>query len=91
LMWPILGQAIGTLYFDNAPNVLDQFLVNKNMLKENSTIKILPDSAEAIRFPEMVETGKYPRPIPFGGMGKTIHPDGFSDHFPVSATVVEAD
>lgn len=91
LMWPILGQTIGTFYFENFPNVLDQFLANECMLKESSTIKILPDSAQVIRFPEMVDTGRYPRPIPFGGMGKPINPDGFSDHFPISATVVEAD
>ena len=29
LMWPIAGLREGSLYFDNQPNMLDQFLVNK--------------------------------------------------------------
>ena len=32
LMWPLIGDPPdGTFYFDNEPNLLDQFLVNKNM------------------------------------------------------------
>lgn len=91
LMWPVLGQRVGTLYFENFPNVLDQFLGNANLLKENSSIKLLPDTVQVIRFPEMIDTGIYPRPIPFGGMGKPINQNGFSDHFPIGVTVWEAD
>lgn len=91
LMWPILGQALGTYYYDNFPNVLDQFLGNKNLLIEGSAIKLLQDTAQVIRFPEMVDTGEYPKPIPFGGMGKPINQDGFSDHFPIGVNVLEAD
>ena len=32
---------------------------------------------------------RVPRPIPFGGMGKPINEDGFSDHFPIGLTVEE--
>lgn len=28
LMWPVAGTPAGTFYFENQPNVLDQFLVN---------------------------------------------------------------
>lgn len=91
LMWPVLGQGLGTHYYDNFPNVLDQFLGNKNLLKENTSIKILQDTVQVIRFPEMVDTGKYSRPIPFGGMGKPVNQNGFSDHFPIGVTVWEAD
>jgi predicted extracellular nuclease len=31
LMWPDAGLPDGSFYFDNQPNMLDQFLVNKNM------------------------------------------------------------
>jgi hypothetical protein len=31
LMWPIVGTPDGSFYFDNQPNLLDQFLVNENM------------------------------------------------------------
>ena len=91
LMWPILGQSLGTLYYDNFPNVLDQFLANKNASKDKAPIKVLPETVEIIRFPEMVDKGRYPRPIPFGGMGKAINENGFSDHFPIGIKIWEAD
>ncbi|UCH51860.1 MAG: endonuclease/exonuclease/phosphatase family protein [Chloroflexota bacterium] len=91
LMWPIMGQELGTYYYNNFPNVLDQFLANKNLMKGNAPIRVLPDSVQIIRFPEMIDTGEYPKPIPFGGMGKQVNNDGFSDHFPIAVTVVEQD
>jgi hypothetical protein len=91
LMWPLLGQGIGTLYFDNLPNVFDQFLANKNLLNDSLPIKVLPDTVQIYRFPEMVQAGQYPQPIPFGGMGKPVNQNGYSDHFPVSVTIQESD
>lgn len=90
LMWPLMGQSLGTHYFDNFPNVLDQFLANKNMVKQNAPIRVLADTVEIVRFPEMVDSGDYPKPIPFGGMGKPVNENGFSDHFPIAVTVTEA-
>ncbi len=89
LMWPLMGQGQGTLFFDNYANLFDQFLVNKNLLKTNAAISVLPDSVEIIRFPEMVSGGDYPQPIPFGGMGKPVNENGFSDHYPVAISVQE--
>jgi len=91
LMWPLMGQGLGTFYYNNSPNVLDQFLANKNMVKQNAPIRVLPKSVEIMRFPDMVETGNYPKPIPFGGMGKPLNENGFSDHSPVAVTVSEAE
>jgi hypothetical protein len=91
LMWPIMGQSLGSLYFDNTPNLLDQFLVNKNMVKQSGAIRALPGSANILRFPEMVHEGEYPTPIPFGGMGKPLNQEGFSDHFPIELALVEED
>jgi hypothetical protein len=90
-MWPLMGQGLGSLYYDQGPNLLDQFLANKNLIKDNSPLKVLPASAEIVRFPEMVAKGAFPKPVPFGGMGKPVNQNGFSDHFPISVTVVEAD
>ena len=90
LMWPLMGQGVGSHYFDNFPNMLDQFLANKNMVKQNADLRVLPETVDILRFPEMVHTGDYPRPIRFGGMGKAVNEDGFSDHFPIVVTVVEA-
>lgn len=86
LMWPILGQRLGTLYFDG-PNLLDQILINRNFLRETSLFSVKSGSVSIVHFPEaMSHTGT---PIPFGGMGKPVNQNGFSDHFPVEATVVE--
>ena len=91
LMWPLMGKGMGTHYFDNFPNVLDQFLANKNLIKQNSPIRVLPDSVEIVRLQQMVSSGDYPKPIPYGGMGKPINQNGFSDHFPIAVSVVEED
>lgn len=91
LMWPLLGEGAGSFYFNNFANMLDQFLANKNMIKQDSPIRIVPDSLEIVRLAGMVSTGTYPAPIPFGGMGKPVNTDGFSDHFPITMRVIEAD
>jgi len=91
LMWPLMGQGIGSLYYDNLPNVFDQFLANKNLIKRNASTKVLEDSAEIVRLPEMVYKGDYPKPIRFGGMGNEVNENGFSDHFPITVAVSEAD
>lgn len=91
LMWPVLGRPDGTFYYDNEPNMLDQFLVNKNMATQDAVLRAEPGSVEILRFPGTSDDGTYPRPVPFGGMGKPVNEDGFSDHFPIGFQVVEAD
>jgi Endonuclease/Exonuclease/phosphatase family len=91
LMWEILGARTGTFYFDNFANVLDQFLVNKNMISQASPIRARPDSVEIIRFPGMSAKNTYPAPVPFGGMGGPVNTDGYSDHFPIGMIAHEAD
>jgi predicted extracellular nuclease len=90
MMWPLIGKPDGTFYFDNQPNLLDQFLANKNMAREGAPLAIQPDTVEILRFPG-TSTGVYRRPRPFGGMGKEVDEAGFSDHFPIGIKVVEAD
>ncbi len=91
LMWPLMGQGKGTHYFNNDPNLLDQFLANKNLLKRNSPIQIAPASTEIVQFSEMTSRGAYPAPIRFGGLGKKVNEAGFSDHFPIGVRLTEAD
>jgi hypothetical protein len=91
LTWARAGAVEGTFYFDNMPNVLDQILVNKNMAQANSPIRALADSLSIFRLPGMVRAGDYPAPIPYGGMGKPVNQNGFSDHFPITIGVTEAD
>lgn len=93
LVWPLMGgrtgQPDGTFYFQNQPNMLDQFLVNQAMT-EQSPIHVDEASVEILRFPGMTDDGDYPRPVPFGGMGQRVNENGFSDHFPIGVRVTEA-
>jgi hypothetical protein len=88
LMWPILGQGIGTHYFENSPNVLDQFLVSKGLLTGSSGFTAIPESVEVLRFPEMVTGGDYPAPKRFGRQ-PSLDMNGFSDHFPIALRLRE--
>ena len=89
LMWPAGGIPDGTFYFNNEPNLLDQFLVNKNMIGATSTLRVDPGSAQIHKPSSIVDTGDYAKPIPFGGMGKTVNTEGFSDHFPITVRITE--
>jgi hypothetical protein len=92
LMWEAVGRREGSLYFDNTPNVLDQFLVNRNMLRTLAPITAVLGSAAMRAVPAMRKPGDYPAPMGFGGMGTPpANPHGFSDHFPIEMHVVEAD
>lgn len=92
MMWEAAGRREGTLYFDNMPNLLDQFLVNRNMLRSNSPIRAVEGSTQIRAFPEMRKAGDYPAPIPFGGIGKDkpANINGYSDHFAIEMQVTEA-
>lgn len=92
LMWDAMGSGEATFYFDNFANVLDQFLVNRNMVAATAPIHVLPGTVEIIRFAGMFDpAADYQAPIPFGGMGKPVNQNGFSDHFPIGVQVEEAD
>jgi hypothetical protein len=90
-MWPIVGSPDGSFYFDNQPNMLDQFLVNENMAVDDAQIKADPATVRILKPPAMTSTGVYPKPIPFGGMGDPVNQNGFSDHFPITMTIIEVD
>jgi hypothetical protein len=90
LMWPTVGAAIGTHYYNNHANVLDQFLISKGLLTGASGFKARLDAARVERFPEMVDAGDYPDPIRFG-RGEGTNLQGFSDHYPISLVIDEDD
>lgn len=89
MMWPLLGQGLGTHYYENRPNMLDQFLVSKGLVTGSSGIRVVADSADIIRFPEMVKSGAYPAPKPFGRKDY-VNRDGFSDHYPIALRLRES-
>jgi len=90
-MWPIVGAPDGSFYFDNQPNMLDQFLVNKNIATARRPDQGRPSHGANPQTAGHDQSGHLPKPLPFGGMGKPVNQNGFSDHFPVTMTVTEAD
>ena len=77
LMWPDAGLPDGSFYFDNQPNMLDQFLVNKSMATGDAPIKVNPGTAQILKPPAMVDLGDYPKPIPYGGLGDPVNQTDF--------------
>ncbi|MBK1632659.1 endonuclease/exonuclease/phosphatase [Thiohalocapsa halophila] len=90
LMWPTVGAALGTHYYNNHANVLDQFLVSKGLLTGASGFGARTGSVRVEQFPEMVDAGDYPDPIRFG-RGDDANLGGYSDHYPISVVIDEDD
>ena len=70
--------------------MLDQFMVDKNMAIGDAPIKVDQATVQILRPPATVNLGIYPMPIPFGGMGKPVNQNGFSDHFPITVTATRS-
>ena len=88
LMWPLFGQGIGSHYFENFPNLLDQILVSKGMLRQDAVFRLAPGSMAIFRPPEM-QSGTYDVPRRYGRPSAGHDPDGFSDHYPLTLTLLE--
>ena len=104
LAWHYLNQVVvdhrgdareidGTLYFKNDGNVFDQILVNRSLLNGESGLSVQEETAHIDAFPQMVDHRVNYGPIRFGlpkgNAAQNINQDGFSDHFPVSVTIVD--
>ncbi|MGH9465131.1 MAG: endonuclease/exonuclease/phosphatase family protein [Thermoanaerobaculia bacterium] len=90
LMWPLYGSGIGTHYYENFPNLLDQVMVSKGMLRQDAVFRVAEGSTAILRPPEM-QTGTYNVPRRHGRPSSGHDPDGFSDHYPVTLRLVEED
>ena len=91
LMWSLMGQGNPSYVYDNQPNMLDQFLVTKGMLRQSPPIRVLRNSVEVIRMPGMT-AGQYNRPRRFDRPSKpsTYDATGYSDHLPIAVALREA-
>ena len=88
LMWSLMTNGTGTFYFNNFPNMLDQFMISKGIVLEKG-LKIKELSTKIIKFTEMAE-GRYEVPKKFGRPSdNSLNEQGFSDHFPISVTLEE--
>jgi len=95
LMFRFLGNGTGTYVFGSEVNILDQFLISKNILSQSNShpFKIEKvdkiESIKIVEFPEIVK-GNYNMGIRFSRPSKKDFNDkGFSDHLPISMTLKE--
>ncbi len=91
LMWPLMDGSHATHYFGSIPNMLDQFLASRGLVKKGADIAVVPGSVHIEQPAGMVGTGKYPAPVRFGMPSKKVNLNGFSDHYPISVTLKEKD
>jgi len=86
----------GTLYFRNDGNLFDQILANRYLLdRPDRPFRVVGVSAGVFAHPPMVShrVGEGPRRfgLPKGNAADNVDQSGFSDHFPVSITIREAE
>ena len=86
LMWDHLAEGDGT-HFYNGPGMLDQMMVNRPLLRNDTAFRVKQESMTIHKFPEMVKSNGSPRR--FGRPSQKLTDDGFSDHFPLSVVVEE--
>jgi hypothetical protein len=89
-MWPKLGMPDeGTYHFSqstNTMNLLDQFIISKGLYFGNQNLKFNQPSVEIFKAPIMA-TGSKKRPKKFEFKKTGIKKNGYSDHFPITATI----
>lgn len=86
LMWPLKNQGKGTYKYRDSWNMLDQFIVSRNLM-ENSPIKVLEPGA--IIYSEsylMEQEGKF-KGNPWRTFAGNNYLGGYSDHFPILITL----
>lgn len=90
LMWPLLaGNNPGTFLFGSDWNMLDQFLVSKDLMFKTGPLHADPASVSVFRPAVMV--GPSGRPRAFGRPSKkSLDQDGYTDHFPITVQLVQA-
>jgi len=86
LMWGPLATGAGTHFFSGF-GMLDQFLVNRPLLRSDSPFRVDKDSIEIVRFPETMTGSGKPRRYGRPSSKKTFNQEGFSDHFPIAIVV----
>jgi hypothetical protein len=84
-MCPVAGAPDGSFHLDNQRNILEQFLVNKNLATGDARSRWTQRPCKILRMPAMINPGVYPTHL-IGGMGEPVNQNGFSDHFPIRPT-----
>ena len=89
LTWKLMGQGVGTHFYDGTPGMLDQILVNRPVLRDDSPFEVNQSSVEIIKFPEMVASSGGPRRFGRPSSASSFDDTGFSDHFPIAVVLEE--
>ena len=88
-MWNLLGKTdSGTFYSSQSPktmNLLDQFIVSRGLYFGNSGLRVNQEMTGIFKSPIMCTTKNRPKKFEFDTKGVKVN--GFSDHFPVEATI----
>jgi hypothetical protein len=83
----LFSKKYGTYFHRSKPVMLDQFLASRGFFIKNSTLSIKPRSVKIENFQEMKNKNNSPKK--FGRpSNKTLNENGYSDHFPISVTIV---
>jgi len=86
LMWPLLGKRRASYVYSGVPNMLDQFMVSKGIVKKSGKFVLEDDCAKLEEF-EGMTSGDYKKPVRFGQKNPNLN--GYSDHLPISFTFKE--
>ena len=86
LMWPMLGRRRASYVFESQPNMLDQFMVSKGIVKKSGKYILDDDCVVLEEFDGMI-AGDYDTPVRFGQKNPNLN--GYSDHLPISFTIKE--
>ena len=92
LTWSLMAQNQGTYSYYNEPLIFDQIMVSSGFLKKGAKLRIKKSAEDRYivrigKFKDIVNKNGTPRS--FGGIGKPIDSNGFSDHFPVMTIIEE--
>lgn len=90
LTWRLMGEGIGTHFFQGTPGMLDQILVNRPVLRNDSPFEANQLSLEILRFSEMTSSSGSPRRFGRPASASTFDDTGFSDHFPLAFVLEES-
>lgn len=89
LTWNLLSEGAATHVYQNQGAMLDQMLVNRGLLLDESPLQIDASSIEIVRFAEHLDRRGAPRRFGLPSRKGSFDKTGFSDHFPVACRVLE--
>ena len=89
LTWSLMDEGNGTHVYDGTPGMLDQILVNRPVLRDDSPFEVDRSSFEILKFPEMLTRSGAPRRFGRPSSPSSYDEAGYSDHFPVAVVLRE--